>query len=200
MSKDKDQPLITLVLAGDTNAYAKLVQRYQHMVYTLVLKLVGKPEDAQEIAQDTFLKAYQALPSFKGDSKFSTWLYKIAYYKGLDQLKKRKRVLEENTIDGNIPTDIRSIDNTWDLLEEKEQKETIKKAVNQLNADDSIVIMLFYFEELPLKEIAKILGLKSNAAKVKLFRARKRLAQILRKKLKPETIQAYEPCNGSPVD
>ena len=192
MSKDNDQPLVVLACLGDTTAFAKLVERYQHMVYTLAIKLVGSPEDAQEVAQDTFLKAYQALNTFKGVSKFSTWLYKIAYHKGLDQLKKRKRILEVHSFDGHLNVDIPSLENTWDTLEENEQKLSIKKAISELNGNDAVVITLFYFEELSLNEIAKVLAIKSNAVKVKLFRARKRLAHILSEKLEPETIKSYE--------
>jgi RNA polymerase sigma-70 factor (ECF subfamily) len=195
MSKDKDHPLITLAREGDTAAYAELVEKYQHMVYTLALKLVGRSEDAQEVAQDAFLKAYQALNSFKEESKFSTWLYKITYRKGLDLLKKRKRMVQTYSIDGEFNIDIPALEQTWDALEIKEQRTSIKKAVNQLNTDDVMVITLFYFEELSLNEIADVLSLKANAVKVKLFRARKRLAHILRKELEPEIIEGYEAHN-----
>lgn len=192
MSKDNDHPLISLACNGDTAAYGQLVEKYQHMVYTLALKLVGRPEDAEEVAQDAFLKAYEALHSFKGESKFSTWLYKITYHKGLDLLKKRKRTIHTHSLDGDFKIDIPSLVNTWDELEIKEQREIIKKAVDDLDSDDAIVITLFYFEELSLKEMAEVLALKSNAVKVKLFRARKRLASILRRKLEPEIIEGYE--------
>jgi RNA polymerase sigma factor (sigma-70 family) len=192
MSKDKDQPLITLTRTGDTAAYALLVEKYQHMVYTLALKLVGRPEDAQEVAQDAFLKAYQALNSFKGKSKFSTWLYKITYHKGLDLLKKRKRIVAADSIDRDFNINLPSLENTWDALEKKEQRETIKKAVAELHAADAIIITLFYFEELSLNEIAVVLSLTPNAVKVKVFRARKRLAHILRSKLDSEIIEGYE--------
>ena len=192
MSKDKDQPLITLARTGDAVAYAQLVEKYQHMVYTLALKLVGRSEDAQEVAQDVFLQAYQALNSFKGESKFSTWLYKITYHKGLDLLKKRKRTIAVNSYDGDFSINIPALENNWDTLEKKEQRETIKEAVDELHAADSIVITLFYFEELSLNEISEVLSLKSNAVKVKLFRARKRLAHILRRKLEPEIIEGYK--------
>lgn len=196
MSKDKDQRLIKLAIAGDTSAFAKLVENYQHMVYTLALKLVKRPEDAQEVAQDSFLKAYQALNTFKGDSKFSTWLYKLTYNKGLDFLKKRKRTIAINFIDTDFDVDVPALESSWDTLEKREQRKVIKNAVRDLSSDEGILITLFYFEELSLSEIAKVLGLHSNTVKVKLYRARKRLSHILRKKLEPEIIEGYETQNG----
>lgn len=88
MNKPSDQLLIERAQKRDISAYEKLVDRYKHMVFTLALRLVGNREDAEEVAQDTFIKVYSALTTFKGESKFSTWLYKIAYRKGLDCLKK----------------------------------------------------------------------------------------------------------------
>lgn len=200
MSKDKDQPLITRAITGDTSAFAKLVENYQHMVYTLALKLVKRPEDAQEVAQDSFLRAYQALSTFKGDAKFSTWLYKITYNRGLDFLKKRKRMLPINDVDYNFNVNISTLENNWDSLEKQEQRQTINNAVQELSATDGILITLFYFEELSLIEIANILGLNDNAVKVKLFRARKRLSYILRRKLEPETIEGYEAHKGRSIN
>ncbi len=192
MSQETDQPLIMLVLDGDMQAFAKLASKYQHMIYNLALKLVGNAEEAEELTQDTFLKVYEALPNFKGESKFSTWLYRIAYNKSLDLLKKRKRKLEVHSIDSYPNLDIPSLENHWDALEFEERRVIIKNAVEELEGADVALITLFYFEELSLSEIAEILSIKENAAKVKLFRARKRLAVLLRKKLEPEIIEGYE--------
>lgn len=192
MSQKFDQPLIELTLAGDTRAFAKLVARYQHMVYTLVFRLVGNTEEAEEVAQDSFLKAYLALPNFKGDSKFSTWLYRIAYNRGLDCLQKKKRQPNTDSMDAYPDLDIAVLENNWDTIDAKDRKLAIKKAVESLQGDDGIVITLFYYEELSLNEIAHVLGLEVNTAKVKLHRARKKLGEALRKILEPEIIQGYE--------
>jgi RNA polymerase sigma-70 factor (ECF subfamily) len=192
MSQNTDQPIIKLILAGDTKSYAKLVTKYQHMVYNLALRLVGNKEDAEEVAQDTFLRAFNALADFKGESKFSTWLYRIAYHKGLDVLKKKKRELKVSSIDSYPNLDVTVLESSWDSLEGKEQKRTIKEAMEDLDGDDSFLLMLFYFKELSLSEIAEIKSLQTNTVKVKLFRARKRLACILKKKMEPEIIEGYE--------
>ncbi len=194
MSQESDQPVIKLILAGDTQAFAALVSKYRHMVYNLAIKLVGDEQEAEEVAQDSFLQAYRSLSSFKGESKFSTWLYRIVYHKGLDALKKRKRKrkLEVLNIDTYPDFDIPSLENNWDSLEARERKKSIKKAVEDLNGDDALLITLFYFEELSLNEIANILSVRIGTVKVKLFRARKRLAIYLRQKLEPGIIEGYE--------
>ncbi|WP_281540797.1 RNA polymerase sigma factor [Maribacter aestuarii] len=191
MSQNTDQPIIKLILAGDTKSYAKLITKYQHMVYNLALRLVGNKEDAEEVAQDTFLRAFNALADFKGESKFSTWLYRIAYHKGLDVIKK-KRELKVSSIDSYPNLDVIYLESSWDSLEGKEQKRTIKEAMEDLDGDDAFLLTLFYFKELSLSEIAEIKSLQANTVKVKLFRARKRLASILKKKMEPEIIEGYE--------
>ncbi|MFS4456803.1 RNA polymerase sigma factor [Maribacter sp. 2304DJ31-5] len=191
MNQDHDQPLIERTLLGDVQAFAILVKTYRHMVYTLALKLVRNEADAEEVAQDTFLKAYNAMASFKGESKFSTWLYKIAYHKGLDHLKKEKRQLEVRKLDTHTQYDFAIIENQWDTLEGQERKEVIQKAINKLDGDDGVLITLFYYEELSLIEIARIFGVKPNTIKVRLFRARKRLATLLEKILEPEITMGH---------
>lgn len=192
MSQDEDQPLINLTLEGDTSAFAKIVKKYEHMVFALAMKLMQNKEEAQEVAQDAFLKAYSALGSFKGDSKFSTWLYKITYNKGLDELKKRKRTLEVIKIDNYLELNVPDLNNSWESLEVKERKITITKAIHTLRPEDKVLITLFYFDELSLNEIAVVLGLEISNVKVRLHRVRHKLAKVLRKIMEPETIQGYE--------
>ena len=91
MANIEDQHYINLILNGNPNAFATLVDRYKNMVYTLALKMLTNKEEAEEIAQDTFVKAYHSLNKFKGESKFSTWIYKITYNTCLDRLKKNKK-------------------------------------------------------------------------------------------------------------
>lgn len=192
MSQDEDQPLINLTLEGDTSAFAKIVKKYEHMVFALAMKLMQNKEEAQEVAQDAFLKAYSALGSFKGDSRFSTWLYKITYNKGLDELKKRKRTLEVIKIDNYLELNVPDLNNSWESLEVKERKITITKAIHTLRPEDKVLITLFYFDELSLNEIAVVLGLEISNVKVRLHRVRHKLAKVLRKIMEPETIQGYE--------
>lgn len=191
MSHNQDQRCIEKVLAGDTRAFASLIERYKHMVFTLVLKILKSREDAEEVSQDVFMKAYKALGTFKGDSKFSTWLYKIAYYTSLDQLKKNERTVEISSYDISQEYSIASLDTALDNLEATERKVMIKGAMDQLIPDDHIIIILFYFEELSLKEISKVMGITANNAKVRLFRSRERLADLLKNTIEPEMICNY---------
>ncbi|MDC6390057.1 sigma-70 family RNA polymerase sigma factor [Maribacter sp. PR1] len=192
MDMDRDQPLIDLTKQGNISAYEQLVDRYKNMVFTLALRLVGNKEEAEEVTQDTFLKVYDAISNFKGDSKFSTWLYKIAYHKSLDYIKKIKTQPRTNSLDGSYELDFQLMNETWNSLESKEKRRNIKKAIERLEGEDGLLITLFYFEELTLKEIANITDLEANTVKVRLHRARKKLALILKNTLEPETIKCYE--------
>lgn len=191
MSLQKDQHYIDKTIKGDANAFSVLVDRYKHMVYTLALRMVKNKEEAEEVAQDTFLNVYKNLNRFKGDSKLSTWIYKIAYNRSLDYVKKQGRGLETTTIDTYTEGYVRSIENTLDGLERKERRNIIKNAMQKLSGDDSFLITLHYYEELSLTEIATIMNQSANTIKVRLFRSRKRLAEILKERLEPETIRSY---------
>ena len=191
MSQKPDEDLINKVIKGENNAYAILVDRYKHMVYTLALKIVKNREDAEEVAQDSFIKAYNALNDFKGESKFSTWLYKIVYYRSLDYLKKNKRQVETTAIDISEEYNIASMDDALDRMEVKERTEIIKHAIEKLPADDAVLITLYYFETLSMNEISKVMEIPANTIKVRLFRGRKRLAKILENNLELENIQSY---------
>jgi len=191
MSQKEDQHYIDAIINGDTRAFSVLVERYKHMVFTLAVKVLKNQEEAEEVAQDVFLKMYTALPTFKGNSKFSTWLYKIAYYRSLDYLKKQKRSLNTSSIDSDTEYHLSGMEDALDRLEAKERKLAIKGAGDELPHDDAVVITLHYFEELSLKEIAEIMSIEANTVKVRLFRSRKRLAKLLQNKLEPETLGNY---------
>jgi RNA polymerase sigma-70 factor (ECF subfamily) len=191
MSQPEDQYYIDATIKGDVNAFATLVDRYKHMVFTLAIKIVKNTEEAEEVSQDVFIKVFQVLKTFKGDSKFSTWLYKIAYFRSLDYLKKQKRYINTSSIDGEKEYHLPSIDSALDQLEAQDRKQAIKSAIDQLPEDDAVVITLHYFEELSLKEIAEIMNMEANTIKVRLFRSRKRLAVILKNVLEPEILENY---------
>lgn len=187
-----DQVYINKIIDGDTNAFSVLVDRYKDLVYTLSLRMMKNREEAEEVAQDTFIKMYKSLNKFKGDSKFSTWVYRVAYNTCLDRLKKNKRTQQTVAIDEYTEHQVKTIDNALDKIEAKERKMVIQQCLEQLSSDDSFILTLFYFEELSLDEIAKIVGLKPNNVKVKLHRSRKRLATILKDQLDNEIIESYE--------
>ena len=183
---------INLIIEGNTNAFNILVDRYKDLVFSLALKMVKNREETEEVRQDTFIKVFKSLSQFNGDSKFSTWIYKVTYNTCLDRLKKQKREQQVVSIDEFNTNQIKSIDNALDKMENEEREKAIQDCIQLLPADDAFLLTLFYFEEQSLEEIAKVIGLTANNVKVKLFRSRKKLTSILKEKLEPEIIEYYE--------
>ena len=192
MSTLEDQHYINLIIQGDHNAFAVLVNRYKDMIFSLALKMVKNREEAEEVSQDTFIKIYNSLSKFKGDSKFSTWSYKIAYNTSLDRLKKNNKEKNNISIDAFSTQLIKTLDNALIALEDKERTQTIQNCLNLLPSDENFLLTLFYFDEQSLEEIGKIMNISANNAKVKLFRSRQKLAVILKKQLEPEILEYYE--------
>ena len=187
----EDQHYINLIINGDTNAFTALVDRYKDLVYTLTLRMLKNREEAEEVSQDTFVKAYKSINRFKGDSKFSTWIYRIAYNTSLDRLKKNRKHFNDVTIDEFTEHQVKTIDNALSQLENEERNQAIQKCLAQLPRDDAFMLTLYYFEDQSLDEIAKVIGLTPNNVKVKLFRSRKKLATIMKAQLEPEIIEHY---------
>ena len=196
MTAVSDLDLIEQVLQSNKpdamRAYALLVDRYKNMVFTLSMRMLKNKEDAEETAQDIFMKAYKSLSSFKGNSKFSTWIYKIAYNTCLDKLRSNKNKYITDVIDEINESKITTTENAFDTLESKEQQQIIKNCLELLPGDDGFLLTLFYYDDLSVAEVATTMGTNANNVKIKLHRARKKLAEILRTKLETETIERYE--------
>ena len=186
MDKKPDQIYIDKVLQGDTNAFAHLVDRYKNLTYTVAMKIVRNHEDAEEVAQDSFIKAYSQLHTFKGESKFSTWLYTIVYRNSITKIRKKKitttdidsYIIENQKSDYDFPQ--------IEAIKNGEQKKYITEAIDNLPETDAFLITLFYLEESSVEEIEQITGLTKTNVKVKLFRARKKLLNELSLLLKDE--------------
>ncbi|MBV7270544.1 RNA polymerase sigma factor [Winogradskyella luteola] len=192
MTTNDENILIDAINNGDTRAYAQLVDRYKDLVYTLALRMLKHKEEAEEVAQDTFIKVFKSLHKFKGDSKFSTWIYRVAYNTCLDNIKKNKKYLNNVAIDEFTFNKLDTIDNALDHIIKEEKSVLIKNCIDKLPEDSSVILTLFYFEELSLDEISKIINIEANTVKVKLFRARKKLAVILEHHLQPQNRVNYE--------
>lgn len=188
---NNDQLYITKVINGDTNAFAYLVDTYKNMVFSLAYKMTKNREEAEEISQDTFIKAYKNLAKFKGDSKFSTWLYRIAYHACLDAIKKNKK--NNNTFEINEITfnQIKSVDDILQGIERKERATIMNDCLLKLPQDERSLIWMFYYDELSLKEIIEVTKLSEANIKVKLHRARKKLLVIVEKNVESEIINHY---------
>ena len=186
MDNNSDQIYIDKVLLGDANAFAYLINKYKDMVYTIAIKIVKSHEDAEEVAQDSFLKAYEKLDSFKGNSKFSTWLYTIAYRNSITKIRKKKVAtadiddyVMDNYSEGSEFPQLEAIKNG-------EQQKYVREAIGRLPEKDALLITLFYMNESSVEEIEQITNLTQSNIKVKLFRARKKLNTELSFLLKEE--------------
>ncbi len=185
-----DAYYIERILKGDVNAYTSLVEKYQHMVYTLAMRMLKSKEKAEEVSQDAFVKAYTNLDSFQGKAKFSTWLYKIVYFGCLDELKKTKRSFNPEDIEKVPNIELDNTKSGLERLEDADRSQLIKDAIAKLNEDEQVILTLFYFEEQSLKELSQILDMTPNNVKVKLFRARKKMAELLKNVIEPNTLNA----------
>jgi RNA polymerase sigma-70 factor, ECF subfamily len=173
-----DNEIISKVLNGDQQAYAGLVDRYKSYVFTLALRFTKNREDAEEVSQDIFIKAYRYLADFRGASKFSTWLYTIVNTTCITFLRKKK--LETHSLDNEKVFDVADSQDSGmraNLIEQKSRVSMVNKAIAMLNTDDAEIITLFYKGEQTLEEISQILGIEPNTAKVRLHRARTRLKE-----------------------
>jgi RNA polymerase sigma factor (sigma-70 family) len=191
MTTNDENILIEAIKNGNIRAYAQLVDKYKDMVYTLAVRMLKNREEAEEVAQDTFIKVFKSLENFKGDSKFSTWIYRVAYNTCLDRIKKNKKHLNNIAIDEFTFNKLDTIDNALDNIIKEEKSTLIRNCINKLPEDSSALLTLFYFEELSLEEISKIINIEANTVKVKLFRARKKLATILEQYLQPQNNISY---------
>lgn len=183
----KDIQLIEQILAGDTSAYRALVQRHKDFAFTVAYRILNHREEAEEAAQDAFLQAFGALKEFNQTAKFTTWFYRIVFNTALGA-KRRQKPTEGIT---EINALAYAVTDTQQNLHKKERIKNIQQAMKQLSADDVTMITLFYLREQSLEEIAEITGISAETIKVKLHRARKRLADALRKQLGEEVNNLY---------
>lgn len=175
------------MLQGDQQAYAELVKRYQNFVFTICMRYTSSREDAEEIAQDIFVKAFRNLADFRGEAKFSTWLYTIVNTSCITFLRKKR--LETNSLDDekvfaradNMDSGMRA-----NQVEQKSKIAMVNKAIALLSPDDGKIITLFYKGEQSLEEMGVILGMEPNTVKVKLHRARQRLKEKMEKHFEQE--------------
>jgi len=175
-----DNYYIDRILKGDVNAYTELVERHKSMIYTITLKMLKVPEDAEEVAHDAFVKAYQSLGNFKYQCKFSTWLYRIAFNESVSRLRKKKLDLVSIDEPRFSYLEVSDTESILNELNEQERQSVLRKAVDKLPDDERSLITLFYLQECSIKEIAEITAYSESNVKIKLFRARKRLWEKLK--------------------
>ena len=181
-TQPSDNDIIVQVLRGNQQLFAELVKRYQNFVFTIILRYVESREDAEEISQDVFVKAYRSLADFRGDSKFSTWLYTITSTTCITHLRRKKH--DVFSLDQeNVFARAENLNSGFSAneVEQKSKINMVNNAIALLSPDDAQVITLFYKAEQSLDEIAVIMGLETNTVKVRLHRARQRLREKMEK-------------------
>ena len=187
-----DIEIISKVLKGEQQAYAELVKRYQNYVFTLTLRFIKSREDAEEVSQDIFVKAYRSLADFRGESKFSTWLYTIVNTTCITFLRK-KRLNVQSLDNEKVIETVESQDSGLNAnqVERKSRANMVNSSISMLSYDDSEILTLFYKAEQSLEEISQILGLEQNTVKVRLHRARQRLKTMMENSFNEEVRDIY---------
>ena len=185
MTREQELAVIRRVQRGDANAFEYLVAAYEKNVYNLALRMTGSPEDAEDMAQEAFLKAYSSLDSFRGDSKFSVWLYRIVSNVCLDFLRRQKKrqsfSLSMEDDDGE-ETELELPDLSRlpeEELEKKLTRDAVRRGLAQLPEDARQILLLREIHGLSYEEIGEALGLEPGTVKSRIFRARKKLCAFL---------------------
>lgn len=185
MTREQEALTVQRVLDGDVNEYEKLVLEYQKNVYNLALRMTGDAEDAADMAQEAFIKAYNSLASYRGDSRFSVWLYRIVSNVCLDFLRARKRrqtVSLSVVDDEGEETELEISDESASpekLLERSMTRDAVRRGLQELTPEYRQILILRELQGMSYDEIAETLGLESGTVKSRIFRARKKLCSFL---------------------
>ncbi len=176
MKETDDLQAVRNCLGGDVKSFELLVEKYQGVVYNIALRMVKVPDDAEDISQAAFLKAYEKLGTYRESFRFYSWLYRIAVNEALNFLDRQKRYmrLDERVEDSRQAVDV--------AAETREQNERIQEALMELKPDHRVVLILKHFEEFSYEEIGAILDIPVKRVKSRLFTARQVLREILLKK------------------
>ena len=183
MQTQTDLDLVKKVQSGSLQAFKQLIENHKNHVFHLCLKILKNQEESEEVAQDVFIKIYKALKKFRGDSKFSTWLYRITYNECLVRLRKNRKRLLQTELDEEV-LDLEFIEQKFQQVEIDERNRIIDRSLNVLDEINRTIILLYYYHENSVEEISKIVGLSETNIKTRLFRARKQLLSYFEKKLK----------------
>jgi len=181
MNNQDELNYIERMLAGETNLYSHFVNSYSNSIYSLIVRIVLTNEDAEELTQDSFLKAFKKLDTFKGDCSFSTWLFRIAYNTAISATRKRKMefpMVDEAMME-SVPDE--AIETFFEGDENEIRLQKLEEAITKLNVEEKTLITLFYTEDKSVAELARVLDLTPENVKVKLHRVRKKLYVLMTK-------------------
>jgi|TARA_B110000879_G_scaffold20707_1_gene25963 RNA polymerase sigma-70 factor (ECF subfamily) len=186
MTEDTDQQLVDRVLAGNKNAFNFLVVRYQHRVLALIRRFVNDPQEAEDVSQEAFIKAYRALSLFRGDSAFYTWLYRIAVNTAKNYLVSRKRRPPANDVEveeaevSEIGTVLRQIENPESSLVTEKLKQVIDVAIAELPEDLRTAFTLREFSGMSYEDITEVMDCPVGTVRSRIFRAREAIDKKIR--------------------
>lgn len=183
----EDKQLVRQAVDGGPAAFRRLVEKYQYFVFTITMRVLRSREDAEEAAQDTFVKVYRTLDTFEQKSKFSTWLYTVAYRTALDHARRKRLPVDSLEDDENYrQVEDEGTPTPVEHAQQLDLQDQLQQAIEQLPAQDGLIISLFYLHERSVKEIAEVTGLTVTNVKTKLHRLRERLRETLEKQLQTE--------------
>lgn len=178
--------IIEQIRKGNSNAFSALVTKYQNVVYSIALKVLRNREEAEEMAQEAFIKAFRSVHTFQGKSKFSTWLFTITYNTCISHIRKNKfrttGMDHFQAIDEEEEAD-------FGEFQQEDRIKYLESALKQLSEDEYLLIVLYYYEDQSVEEISHVTGLSESNVKVKLFRARNRLHRIIVSLMNKEVLQ-----------
>jgi len=188
MGKKSDDYYIDEILNGDPGSYSYIVDKYKDMAFSLALKITGNREDAEDSAQEAFVKAYKSLSLFRRDSSFKTWLFRIVYNTSISRIRSKKKdkpILPDTELN---EIQVSETEEALKNLKRDDRQQYLTKALSKLEEEESSLLNMFYYESFTTNEISHITGLSESNVKVKLHRSRKKLYMILRSMLKDEII------------
>jgi RNA polymerase sigma-70 factor (ECF subfamily) len=180
MEKLDDNYYVKKIQEGETDSFTFILERYSRQVFSLIVKIVDNREDAEELTQDVFMKVFRSINSFRGDSSFSTWLYRIAYNTCISET--RKKVNEFTAIDKTMLENVSDNceDDLFDANGKTDRIQLLNKALELILPEERAMIMLFYKNDKSMDEIAIITGLSVTNVKTKIFRIRKKLFALIK--------------------
>lgn len=172
---------IKRILEGETNLFSCFLDRYSRSIHSLISRIISSKEDAEELTQDTFVKAFSKLHTFKGDCSFSTWLFRIAYNTAISATRKRKIVFPfiDDAMLENVSEEL--LDTVFDDDDNEYRLQKLEEAINKLNVEEKTLITLYYTDGKSITEIASMLEQTNENVKIKLFRVRKKIYVLMNK-------------------
>lgn len=174
------------VLEGDISKFSYFIEKYKDMAFSIAFRIINNREDAEEIVQDSFLRAFKSLKKFRFDSKFSTWFYRIVVNNSLSKLKREKQDTRNIDIDKVSDSIIENVESVYKGLIQADQQKFINYALSELCIEDRLLLTLYYLNENSIEEIAEITNISQGTLKMKIHRARKKMYLVLEERLKSE--------------